>query len=150
MQMEIGESGDEQIVRNGEDKGKVKEVLDVKGNNKERIFMREKGFEDDGEIIMRRIKMGEGRKSVLINDKEERVEIMRDMGKRIVEINGKNDEREMIEKDMKRKIIEDLGGIEEKEMMVRERKKEWSDEEREIEKKRERVEKEESEGDYMS
>lgn len=149
LSLALGARGDASLVRHGADQGQVTAVFDVPGNHPARLFLRENGFDDDGDIILRRLQMGDGRTRVFINDQAASVALLRDLGKRLVEIHGQHDDRALIDTDLHRTLLDAFGGLDAQAMLVRERHKAWRDAESALAKHRARVEQAEREGDYL-
>ncbi len=125
-------------------------VFDVPGGHPARNFLRDNGFDDDGDIILRRLQMGDGRTRVFINDQAASVALLRDLGRKLVEIHGQHDDRALIDTDLHRTLLDAFGGLEQQEAaVVRERHKAWRDAETALAKHRARVEQAEREGDYL-
>src|SRR5690606_19627577 len=61
LSLALGGRGDGDLVRHGEDKGQVTAVFDVPGPHPARLFLRENGIDDDGDLIFRRIQNADGR-----------------------------------------------------------------------------------------
>ncbi|HBQ32148.1 MAG TPA: DNA repair protein RecN, partial [Ochrobactrum anthropi] len=61
LSLALGARGDASLVRHGADQGQVTAVFDVPGAHPARIFLRGNGFDDDGDIILRRLQMCDGR-----------------------------------------------------------------------------------------
>ncbi len=59
LSLALGARGDAALVRHGAEQGQVTAVFDVPGNHPARAFLRENGFDDDGDVILRRIQTGE-------------------------------------------------------------------------------------------
>ncbi len=149
LSLALGARGDASLVRHGADQGQVTAVFDVPGAHPARIFLRDNGFDDDGDIILRRLQMGDGRTRVFINDQAASVALLRDLGRRLVEIHGQHDDRALIDTDLHRTLLDAFGGIEPEAAVVRERHKAWRDAEIALAKHRARVEQAEREGDYL-
>ncbi len=60
LSLALGARGDASLVRHGADQGQVTAVFDVSGSHPARLFLRDNGFDDDGDIILRRLQMGMG------------------------------------------------------------------------------------------
>jgi len=86
LSLALGARGDASLVRHGADQGQVTAVFDVPGGHPARKFLSENGFDDDGDVILRRLQMGDGRTRVFINDQAASVALLRELGKRLVEI----------------------------------------------------------------
>ncbi len=119
------------------------------GGHPARKFLSENGFDDDGDVILRRLQMGDGRTRVFINDQAASVALLRELGKRLVEIHGQHDDRALIDTDLHRTLLDAFGGLDAEATTVRERYKAWRDAESALSKHRARVEQAEREGDYL-
>ena len=139
LSLALGARGDASLVRHGADQGQVTAVFDVPGNHPARNFLRDNGFDDDGDIILRRLQMGDGRTRVFINDQAASVALLRDLGRRLVEIHGQHDDRALIDTDLHRTLLDAFGGLEQEAAVVRERHKAWRDAEASLAKHRARV-----------
>lgn len=149
LSLALGARGDASLVRHGADQGQVTAVFDVPGGHPARNFLRDNGFDDDGDIILRRLQMGDGRTRVFINDQAASVALLRDLGRKLVEIHGQHDDRALIDTDLHRTLLDAFGGLEQEAAVVRERHKAWRDAETALAKHRARVEQAEREGDYL-
>ncbi len=149
LSLALGARGDASLVRHGADQGQVTAVFDVPGNHPARLFLRENGFDDDGDIILRRLQMGDGRTRVFINDQAASVALLRDLGKRLVEIHGQHDDRALIDTDLHRTLLDAFGGLDAQAMLVRERHKAWRDAESALADTAPAWSRPEREGDYL-
>jgi len=149
LSLALGARGDASLVRHGADQGQVTAVFDVPGGHPARLFLRENGFDDDGDVILRRLQMGDGRTRVFINDQAASVALLRDLGRRLVEIHGQHDDRALIDTDLHRTLLDAFGGLDAEAVVVRERHKAWRDAETALSRHRARVEAAEREGDYL-
>src|SRR5512135_3096139 len=64
----LGGRGDGSLVRHGEDKGQVTAVFDVAATHPARALAREHEIPDDGDLILQRIQMADGRTRAFVND----------------------------------------------------------------------------------
>lgn len=149
LSLALGARGDASLVRHGADQGQVTAVFDVPGGHPARLYLRENGFDDDGDIILRRLQMGDGRTRVFINDQAASVALLRDLGKRLVEIHGQHDDRALIDTDLHRTLLDAFGGLDTDAALVREHHKAWRDAENALSRHRAKVEAAEREGDYL-
>ena len=149
LSLALGARGDASLVRHGAEQGQVTAVFDVPGNHPARKFLLDNGLDDDGDIILRRLQMGDGRTRVFINDQAASVALLRELGKRLVEIHGQHDDRALIDTDLHRQLLDAFGALDGDASLVRERYKAWREAETALVKHRARVEAAEREGDYL-
>ncbi len=149
LSLALGARGDAALVRHGAEQGQVTAVFDVPGNHPARAFLRENGFDDDGDVILRRIQTGDGRTRVFINDQAASLTLLRELGKRLVEIHGQHDDRALIDTDLHRTLLDAFGGLDGEAARVREHHKAWREAESALARHRAKVEAAEREGDYL-
>jgi len=56
------------LVRHGAEQGQVTAVFEVPKNHPAAAILRDNGFDDTGELILRRVQWGDGRSRAFIND----------------------------------------------------------------------------------
>ncbi|MFC0244424.1 DNA repair protein RecN [Falsochrobactrum ovis] len=149
LSLALGARGDAGLVRHGADQGQVTAVFDLPLQHPARIFLRDNGFDDDGDIILRRIQMGDGRTRVFINDQAASVALLRELGRRLVEIHGQHDDRALVDTNIHRSLLDAFGGLDGQADKVRELYKAWRDAENALNRQRAKVEAAEREGDYL-
>lgn len=149
LSLALGARGDAGLVRHGADQGQVTAVFDLPLQHPARLFLRDNGFDDDGDIILRRIQMGDGRTRVFINDQAASVALLRELGRRLVEIHGQHDDRALVDTNIHRSLLDAFGGLDGQADKVRELYKAWRDAESALNRQRAKVEAAEREGDYL-
>src|SRR6218665_944724 len=68
LSLALGARGDSTLVRHGAEQGQVTAAFDVPRNHPARYLLAENGFEEDGDIVLRRIQNADGRTRVFVND----------------------------------------------------------------------------------
>ncbi|MFK4823520.1 DNA repair protein RecN [Paenochrobactrum sp. BZR 588] len=149
LSLALGARGDASLVRHGADQGQVTAVFDVPAKHPARVFLANNGLEDDGDIILRRVQSGDGRTRVFINDQVASVTLLRELGRRLVEIHGQHDDRALVDIDIHRSLLDAFGGLDSQTEVVREKFKSWRDAEQALNRHRAKVEAAEREGDYL-
>ncbi|HMN51988.1 MAG TPA: DNA repair protein RecN, partial [Xanthobacteraceae bacterium] len=66
--------------------------------------------DDDGEVILRRVQLADGRTRAFINDRPVSVQILRELGTKLVEIHGQHDERALVDPAVHRAVLDAFGG----------------------------------------
>ncbi len=119
LSLALGARGDASLVRHGAEQGQVTAVFDVVGSHPARTLLRENDIEDDGDIILRRVQTADGRSRVFINDQAASVTLLKELGRRLVEIHGQHDDRALIDIDIHRTLLDAFGALETKAALVR-------------------------------
>src|SRR3954452_2478718 len=73
----LGGRGDGGLVRHGQAQGQVTAVFDVAPTHPARTRLRDNGIDDDGDLILRRIQVADGRTRAFVNDQPVSVQILR-------------------------------------------------------------------------
>ncbi|PST22126.1 DNA repair protein RecN [Mesorhizobium plurifarium] len=149
LSLALGGRGDGSLVRHGEDRGQVTAVFDVPAGHAARLFLRENGIDDDGDLIFRRVQSADGRTKAFINDQPVSVQLMRQVGQALVEIHGQHDDRALVDTDAHRTLLDAFGGTTEAAQEVATLYRTWKEAERGLRKHREKVEAAAREADYL-
>ncbi len=107
----LGARGDGAMVRAGQAQGQVTAIFDLGPEHGARAAAAEQGLEVDGELILRRVQMADGRTRAFVNDQAVSAQALRALGRRLVEIHGQHDDRAMVEPTMHRQLVDAFGGL---------------------------------------
>src|SRR5256714_5732759 len=108
----LGGRGDAGLVRHGAEQGQVTATFDVpKGHPAARILS-ENGLDDTGEMILRRVRLADGRTRAFINDQSISVQTLKAVGAALVEIHGQHDERALVDASTHRQLLDAFAGLE--------------------------------------
>jgi DNA repair protein RecN (Recombination protein N) len=149
LSLALGARGDASLVRHGAEQGQVTAVFDVVGSHPARTLLHENDIDDDGDIILRRVQTADGRSRVFINDQAASVTLLKELGRRLVEIHGQHDDRALIDIDIHRTLLDAFGALETKAALVRALHKTWRDTEHALVRHRAKVEAATREADYL-
>jgi len=108
----LGGRGDGGMVRAGQPQGQVTAVFDVADTHPARALAREFGLELDGDIILRRIQMADGRTRGFINDQAASAQTLRALGATLIEIHGQHDDRALTDPKLHRILVDAYGALE--------------------------------------
>lgn len=111
LALALGARGDGALVRQGQSQGQVTAVFDVPPDLPALAQAREQGVEIDGELIMRRVQLADGRTRAFVNDLPVGVQTLRALGAGLVEIHGQHDERALIDAASHRALVDAFGGL---------------------------------------
>ena len=108
----LGGRGDAGLVRHGLEQGQVTAVFDVPKNHPATKILAENGLEDNGEMILRRVQLADGRTRAFINDQSISVQTLKAVGAALVEIHGQHDERALVDAATHRRLLDAFSGLE--------------------------------------
>ncbi|HHS82124.1 MAG TPA: DNA repair protein RecN [Devosia sp.] len=110
----LGGRGDQSLVRAGCATGQVTAAFDLAADHGVHALLRDNGVDDGDQVILRRVQHGDGRTRAFINDQPVSVQLMREIGRRLVEIHGQHDERALVDVQTHRRLLDAFGGLEKK------------------------------------
>src|SRR5579872_5130472 len=108
----LGGRGDAGLVRHGAEQGQVTAVFDVPKDHPASRLLADNGLEDTGEMILRRVQLGDGRTRAFINDQAISVQTLKALGAALVEIHGQHDERALVDAATHRRLLDAFAGLE--------------------------------------
>ncbi|WP_455476488.1 DNA repair protein RecN [Bartonella sp. B17] len=149
LSLALGGRGDASLVRHGATQGQVTAVFDVPISHPARQIIRENGFDDTGDIILRRVQSSDGRSRVFINDHVASVTLMRNIGRMLVEIHGQHDDRALVDVATHRQLLDAFGGLEDETKNLRLCYQIWREFEERLQQQRIKVEDAIREADYL-
>lgn len=145
----LGGRGDGSLVRHGESQGQIAAVFDVATDHPARAIAAQADIDTEGDLILRRVQMADGRTRAFINDQAVSVQVLRAVGGKLVEIHGQHDDRAMIDPATHRAILDAYGGHEPRVAAVRAAAAAVSDARKALETQRARIEKARRDVDYL-
>jgi DNA repair protein RecN (Recombination protein N) len=107
----LGARGDGSLVRHGEAQGQVTAVFDCRSDHPARRIAAEAEIDTEGDLILRRVQVADGRTRAFINDQPVSVQVLRAIGSALVEIHGQHDDRALVDPIMHRSILDAFGGL---------------------------------------
>ncbi|KQQ85990.1 DNA repair protein RecN [Aureimonas sp. Leaf324] len=149
LSLALGGRGDGGLVRHGSKQGEVSAVFDLPAAHPARRLLTDNGFDDDGDLILRRVQSADGRTRVFINDRPSSVGLMKEVGATLVEIHGQHDDRALVDPEAHRLLLDEYGGLTLEAMAVARAFDDWRKAEGELNRHRARVEAAAREADYL-
>ncbi|KQT52845.1 MULTISPECIES: DNA repair protein RecN [unclassified Aureimonas] len=149
LSLALGGRGDGGLVRHGAKQGEISAVFDLPAAHPARRALAENGFDDDGDLILRRIQSADGRSRVFINDRPSSVSLMREIGATLVEIHGQHDDRALVDAEAHRRLLDEYGGLRTEAETVAASHAAWKKAEGELVRHRAKVEAAAREADYL-
>lgn len=128
----LGARGDGGLVRQGQAQGQVIAAFDVGADHLARKVAISNDVNVEGDLILRRVQMADGRTRAFVNDQPVSVQLLREIGGLLVEIHGQHDDRALVDASRHRALNDSFGGLGKDVAAVREAWRKW----REIEAER--------------
>ncbi|MEN3931328.1 DNA repair protein RecN [Microvirga sp. W0021] len=107
----LGGRGDGDLVRHGEAQGQVTAVFDCPVKHPARLIAEQSDIDTEGDLILRRVQMADGRTRAFINDQPVSVQVLKSVGAALVEIHGQHDDRALLDPSSHRNILDVFGGL---------------------------------------
>lgn len=107
----LGGRGDGSLVRQGAPQGQVTAEFDLPANHPARAVLAEAGIDDDGALVLRRVQHADGRTRAFVNDQSVSAQMLRQLGRRLVEIHGQHDDRALVDPASHRQLLDAYGGL---------------------------------------
>jgi len=107
----LGARGDAALVRAGAPQGQVVAAFDVEADHPARAVLKADDLDQEGELILRRVQLADGRTRAFINDQPVSVQVLREVGARLVEIHGQHDERALVDAATHRALLDAFAGL---------------------------------------
>ena len=107
----LGARGDGALVREGQTQGQVTAVFDVGMDHAARAIATAQDIDVDGDLILRRVQTADGRTRAFLNDQPVSAQVLRAIGRALVEIHGQHDDRAMVEAATHRQLVDAFGAL---------------------------------------
>ena len=107
----LGSRGDASLVRRGAPQGQVTASFEPSPDHPVMQLLAENGLEADGALLLRRIQSADGRTRAFINDVAVGVQLLREVGRMLVEIHGQHDDRALIDPSGHRDLLDAFAGV---------------------------------------
>ncbi|QFR33367.1 DNA repair protein RecN [Ancylobacter sp. TS-1] len=107
----LGGRGDGSLVRHGTAQGQVTAEFDLAAGHPVRALLQEAGIDDEGALVLRRVQHADGRTRAFVNDQSVSAQMLRSLGRRLVEIHGQHDDRALVDPASHRTLLDAYGGL---------------------------------------
>jgi DNA repair protein RecN (Recombination protein N) len=111
LSLALGARGDGALVRAGQGQGEVTAMFDLAAGHAVFSALAAQEIPIDGELILRRVQLVDGRTRAFINDRVVSAQTMRAIAADLVEIHGQHDERALMDQATHRALVDAFGGL---------------------------------------
>ena len=108
----LGRRGRAEMVRQGAEQGEVIAEFELDIDHAAAEILSEAGLPFDGQLILRRLNMPDGRKRAFVNDRAVSAEVLRNLGIALVEVHGQHDDRGLLNAKGHRALLDAYAGNE--------------------------------------
>ncbi len=110
----LGGRGEGRLVRQGMAQGQVTAVFELPPGHAARDLAERADLDMEGDLILRRVQLADGRTRAFINDQPVSVQTLRSIGQMLVEIHGQHDDRALTDTSEHRALLDAFGGLKDK------------------------------------
>lgn len=145
----LGGRGDGSLVRHGENQGQVTAVFDCPMDHPARRIAADADIDIDGDLILRRVQVADGRTRAFVNDQPVSVQVLKGIGATLVEIHGQHDDRALVDPVSHRAILDAFGGLASEVQAVTEAARRVREARTALQDQRNRIQKARKEADFL-
>ena len=111
LSLALGLRGDGSLVRAGCAQGQVTAVFEPPADHPVHALLAAQDLPLEGELILRRVQMADGRTRAYVNDQSVGAQTLRTLAAGLVEIHGQHDERALLDAASHRALVDAYGGL---------------------------------------
>jgi DNA repair protein RecN (Recombination protein N) len=145
----LGGRGDGALVRQGQPQGQVTAVFDLAVDHPAREAAQAHEIDVDGDLILRRVQMADGRTKAFVNDQAVSAQALRAIAAALVEIHGQHDDRALVDPQTHRAMLDAFGGLAQPAAMVAAAHRRWREAVAARDRRRAEVEAARKEADFL-
>ena len=145
----LGGRGDGGLVREGASQGQVTAIFDLGIDHPARITARAADIDVDGDLILRRVQMSDGRTRAFVNDQPVSIQVLKLIGAALVEIHGQHDDRALTDPTTHRALLDASAALEGDRQQVATSFEDLRTKEKTLQKLRAEIEKARADADYL-
>ena len=108
----LGRRGRAEMLRQGAAQGEVIAEFELDMDHAVADILDDAGLPFDGQLILRRLNMPDGRKRAYVNDRAVSAEVLRSLGAALVEVHGQHDDRGLLNAKGHRALLDSYAGNE--------------------------------------
>ena len=111
LSLALGARGDGSLVRHGQPQGQISAVFELPLGHRVAQTLAQQDIAFEGELILRRVQMADGRTRAYANDQSVGAQTLRLLATDLVEIHGQHDERALLDSASHRALVDAYGGL---------------------------------------
>lgn len=105
----LGDRGDASLIRHGQERAEVSAIFEIKANEPLFTWLRARGLDQGEECVLRRVLSREGRSRGYINGRPVPIQMLREVGKYLVDIYGQHAHQSLLRPAVQRAFLDAYG-----------------------------------------
>jgi DNA repair protein RecN (Recombination protein N) len=110
LALALGERADSEVIRPGCDQAEIVAGFHLEAGHDAAAWLTEHDLLEDGECILRRVLHRERSSRGFINGRPVPMQMLRELGERLVDIHGQHEHQSLLRRDAQRQILDDAAG----------------------------------------
>jgi DNA repair protein RecN (Recombination protein N) len=110
LSLALGARGDGGLVRKGAQSASVTACFDLPAGHPAAGMLAAQDLDEGESLILRRVQYADGKTKAFINDRPVSTALLRELGRKLVEIHGQHDERALLDPSTHRHLLDQFGG----------------------------------------
>jgi DNA repair protein RecN (Recombination protein N) len=111
LSLALGARGDGGLVRKGAQSASVAACFDLPAGHPAAGMLAAQNLDEGDSLILRRVQFADGKTKAFVNDRPVSTALLRELGKKLVEIHGQHDERALLDPSTHRYLLDQFGGL---------------------------------------
>ena len=107
----LGDRTDNAMIRNGKERAEVTALFDTSQLPEVESWLCEHELDDEGECILRRVLVRNGRSRCFINGRPTSIQLLQDLGQQLVDIHGQHAHQSLLRSAIQRQLLDTYGGF---------------------------------------
>jgi len=107
----LGDKADNGLIRNGADKAEISAAFDIGANGPIAAWLDDNDLAADGECLLRRVLVREGRSRAYVNGSPIPVATLRELGGMLLDIHGQHAHQSLLRPRAQRELVDAYGGL---------------------------------------
>ena len=111
LALALGSRADSGVIRHGSERAEVSASFAIKPSSDAARWLKEQDLDADGECLLRRVVDSARGSKGFINGRPVPIQMLRDLGERLVDIHGQHEHQSLLRRDAQRQLLDDYAGL---------------------------------------
>jgi DNA repair protein RecN (Recombination protein N) len=111
LALALGSRADSGVIRHGGERAEVSASFAINPSSDAARWLKEQDLDADGECLLRRVVDGTRGSKGFINGRPVPIQLLRDLGERLVDIHGQHEHQSLLRRDAQRQLLDDYAGL---------------------------------------
>ena len=107
----LGARSESTLLRPGANQATVSAVFELTPDHPARALLRDHGLDAEGDLVLRRVLSADGRTRAFINDQPTSIGLLRQIGEKLIEIQGQFEQRGLLDPATHRAVLDTYAGL---------------------------------------